>query len=195
MQESAGILFGKVRRGLLSLFLLNPDKSYHFRQIRDILGSGSGAVHRELAHLVKAEILVRNKIGNQTRYQANTRSAIYEDLRNILLKTSGVPRVILEGIKPLMNRVEVAFIFGSYADGTFSAQSDIDLMVIGDVEFDEVAVMLQDVQREIRREINPAVYSTVSLREKRGTGFIKSVLEGDKYFLKGGENELEELVR
>ncbi len=156
--------------------------------------SGSGAVHRELANLVSAGILTRIEIGNQTRYRANRDSAIFNELRTILLKTSGVPEMIREGLESIQDKIDLVFIFGSYADGGFGTESDIDLMVIGKVGFTEVAVALQKVQRNIEREINPVVYSPASLREKGDTGFIRGVLGGEKIFLKGGMDELEELV-
>lgn len=194
MQESAGALFGKVRRRLLTLLLLDPGESYHFREIRDIVDSGSGAVHRELANLVEAGILTRFEMGNQTRYRANRDSSIYNELRSILLKTSAVPEMIREGLESVPGRIDIAFIFGSYAEGTLDTGSDIDLMVIGDVDFREVVVFLQEVQRMISREINPMVYSPESLKEKKDTGFIRGVLEGNKIFLKGGMDELGEMV-
>lgn len=194
MQESAGALFGKVRRRLLSLFLLDPGTSFHFREIRDMVESGTGAVHRELANLVEAGILTRYELGNQTRYQANGDSAIFNELRSILLKTSGVPEMIREGLESVTGRIDIAFIFGSYAEGTLDTGSDIDLMVIGAVDFTEVVVALQEVQRDIGREINPMVYSPGSLKDKKDTGFIRGVLAGEKIFLKGGLDELEEMV-
>ena len=194
MQESAGALFGKVRRRLLTLLLLDPGESYHFREIRDIVDSGSGAVHRELANLVEAGILTRFEMGNQTRYRANRDSSIYNELRSILLKTSAVPEMIREGLESVPGRIDIAFIFGSYAEGTLDTGSDIDLMVIGAVDFREVVVFLQEVQRMISREINPMVYSPESLKEKKDTGFIRGVLEGDKIFLKGGMDELGKMV-
>jgi len=194
IQESAGALFGKVRRRLLTLLLLDPDESFNFREIRDKVESGSGAVHREIANLVEAGILTRREMGNQTRYQANRDSAIFSELRSLFLKTSGVPELLRKALKPINGRTSLAFIFGSYAEGTLGTGSDIDLMVVGDVGFSEVAVALQAVQNEIGREINPAVYSPASLKERKETGFIMGVLQGEKIFLKGGMDELEEMV-
>ncbi|MCK4671193.1 MAG: winged helix-turn-helix transcriptional regulator [Candidatus Aegiribacteria sp.] len=77
MSDNAGTaLFGKVRRNLLSLFLLNPEESYYFREIARLINAGHGAVHRELANLVEAGIITCSRVGNQTRYQVNTNSNI-----------------------------------------------------------------------------------------------------------------------
>ena len=95
--------------------------------------------------------------------------------------------MIREALESVPGRIDLAFIFGSYAEGKLDTGSDIDLMVIGDVDFREVVVFLQEFQRMIGSEINPMVYSPESLKEKKDTGFIKGVLEGYKIFLKGGD--------
>lgn len=188
-------LFGKVRRNLLSLFLLNPENSYYFREITKLIDAGSGAVHRELANLVEAGIITRSKVGNQTRYQVNGESNIYSELHGLLVKTSGIQELIEQSLEKLRSRITVAFIYGSFADGSVKANSDVDLMVIGNLSIQEVVTILQNAQQQLGREINPAVYSPESFRARKESGFILGVLNGSKLFLIGGENELEEMVR
>lgn len=193
--NASATLFGKVRRKLLSLFLLNPENSYYFREITKLIDAGSGAVHRELANLVEAEIITRRKVGNQTRYQANGDSNIYSELHGLLVKTSGIRELIEQSLEKLRSRIAVAFIYGSFADGSVKANSDVDLMVIGDLSFQEIVTTLHDAQQQLGRDINPAVYTPESFKARKESGFIQGVLNGRKLFLIGGENELEEMVR
>lgn len=91
LTDNAGeALFGKVRRKLLSLFLLNSEESYSFRETARLINAGHGAVHRELANLVNAGIITCEKVGNQTRYQADPSCNVFEELQGLLIKTTGI---------------------------------------------------------------------------------------------------------
>jgi predicted nucleotidyltransferase len=57
--------------------------------------------------------------------------------------------------------VRLAFLFGSVAGGTEETGSDIDVMLVGDkLSLEVVVTALEGVQHELRREVNPTVYST-----------------------------------
>ena len=193
--DEADALFGKVRKSLLSLLLLNPDCSYFFREIRDLLQTGSGAVHRELANLVDAGLVTLTKQANQTRYQANKESPVYEELHGFLKKTSGIPSQLTNALKEKQKEIELAFIYGSYASGEMRPNSDIDLMVIGNISFQALVETLLEVQEKSGREVNPTLYTIESFREKQETGFIQNVMESPRLYLIGGDDELEEAVR
>lgn len=192
--DEADALFGKVRRSLLSILLLNPDRSYFFREIRDLLQAGSGAVHRELANLVEAGLITLTKQANQTRYQANTRSPVYRELHDFLQKTAGIPQQLRQALKPMESHIRIAFIYGSFAAGEMRPESDIDLMVCGDIEFEDLVGLIQEAQTKLDREINPVLYTEESIRERLGTGFLQGVLEAPKLYLIGGDDELAEVV-
>jgi predicted nucleotidyltransferase len=72
-----------------------------------------------------------------------------------------------------------------------NAESDVDLMIVGDVTLDEVLAQLTPVEREIGREINPTVYSTEEFRTRLqgGNHFLQSVLRGEKVILVGDLDE------
>src|SRR5690606_51166 len=106
----------------------------------------------------RSGILRMERIGNQHHYQANPDCAIYNELVAIVKKTMGVVAVINEALSPLAGQVSWAFIFGSVASGRENASSDIDLMIIGDVQFMEVANALFPVQEELGREVNPKIF-------------------------------------
>jgi len=111
------------------------------------------------------------------------------------LKTSGVHDVLREALTPLKKHIKVAFVYGSIATRKDRADSDVDLMVIGDAAFGEIVSRLSNAQKKLRREINPAVYPLGEFRSKLGSGnhFLKSVLQSKKLFILGNENDLREL--
>ncbi|MCD4700850.1 MAG: nucleotidyltransferase domain-containing protein [Candidatus Aegiribacteria sp.] len=193
--DAAHALFGKVRRCLLSLLFLNPDRTYYFREIRDIIGSGSGAVHRELANLVDAGLVTLNKQANQHRYRVNRESPVFQELYDFFKKTTGLPHQIGKVLEKLESEIRLAFIFGSYASGEFRSESDVDLMVIGDVEFQDIISAIHGIQEKTGREINPVVYSAGSFRDRLDSGFIKDIMKSPKLYLIGGEDEFKKIVR
>jgi uncharacterized protein len=189
-------LFGKSKRGLLALFYVQPERSFYLRQVTRTLGIGQGAVQRELARLVKAGLLVRTRVGSQVHYQANSASPIFGELKALMVKTAGVADVLREALTGLAEQIAVAFVYGSLARGEGKANSDVDVMIIGDVSFGGVVSALQSAQKTISREVNPSVYSEGEFRAKLKAGhhFLTAVWNAPKVFLVGGEHELSRLA-
>jgi uncharacterized protein len=189
-------LFGKSKRALLALFYIQPERSFYLRQVTRTLGIGQGAVQRELARLVEARLLLRTRVGSQVYYQANAASPIFGELKALMVKTAGVADVLREALAGLAEQIAVAFVYGSLARGEGQANSDVDVMVIGDVSFGEVVSALQLAQKTIGREVNPSIYPEREFRAKLQARhhFLTAVMTAPKVFLVGGENELKRLA-
>lgn len=112
-------------------------------------------------------------------------------------KTSGMADVIAEALEPLTGSIDVAFIFGSVARGAKTQGSDVDLMIIGSVDFGVVVDALHFAQQQLSRDINPKVFTPREWRNRlQGRDpFLREVLASQKLFLTGGESELAELGR
>ncbi len=120
---------------------------------------------------------------------------MFSELRGLLLKTSGVRGVLSDALAPLRDRIKVAFVYGSIALQKDRADSDIDLMIVGDVEFGEITSRLSSAERSLKREINPSIYQLTEFRAKVRSGnyFLNSVLRSKKLFILGNENDVREL--
>lgn len=190
--DSASLLFGAYRRGVLALLLLRPEQSLHVREIARATGKAPGTLLRELNALAEAGVLARRRVGNQVHFQANAACPIFEDLRNILKKTVGVADVLREALAPLAGDIRAAFVYGSIARGEERAGSDIDLMVVGEARFADVVAALAPAQELVRREVNPNVYPALEFKRKLAAGepFLKRVLADRKIFIIGDEDEL-----
>jgi len=189
-------LFGKVRSSVLALLFCHCEKSFYFREIERSVGMGRGAVQRELENLVNAGLIVRTKQGNQVYYQANAKSAIFPELKSMMIKTAGVADVLRETLTPFAQRITTAFIYGSLAKGTATADSDVDVLVIGDLAFSEVVDLLGSAQESIGREVNPSVYPVDEFVTKisQGQHFVTSLIDEPKIFLFGDEDVFGRLV-
>ncbi|NOQ41277.1 MAG: nucleotidyltransferase domain-containing protein, partial [Desulfuromusa sp.] len=150
--KPAEILFGAYRRQVLALLLLRSDERFHVRGIARLTGIPAGSLHRELSLLAKAELLVRQKEGHQVYYQANRQSLIFSELAGIFRKTAGLPDIIRATLLPLADEVELAFIFGSVAQGKERSDSDIDLFILGETSFPVIVESLTDLHEQLGRE-------------------------------------------
>ena len=183
----ADLLFGAYRRDVLGLLLLHPGESYHVREIARMTGRPANTLYRELAALAEAGLLLRRAQGNQVHYQANADSLIHEELRSILKKTTGIADVLRDALAPLGERVQFGFVYGSIASGKERARSDVDVLIVGDLKFEDAVRALAGAGKILRREINPHVYGAREFRAKlaRKEPFLARVLEGPKILLKG----------
>jgi predicted nucleotidyltransferase len=188
----ASVLFTDYRRRVLGLLLLHPEQRYYLREVARLTGTVPGTLTRELSKLVDAGVLTVEKVGNQMHYAANRECPIFEELASILRKTSGLADVLGDGLLPLAGKIEVAFVFGSMASGKARAGSDIDLMVIGKVDFGEVVSCLHPLQESLGREINPKLYSHAEWQKLvRGkSAFVRDVLGKPRLFVIGNEQSM-----
>lgn len=171
------ILFGAYRQRVLGTLLLHPESSYHVRELARITGTTAGTLHKELARLAETGLLLREKQGNQVRYQANRQYPVFDELASLFRKTTGLADVLKEALKPLAAKIETALVFGSVARGEETADSDIDLLIVGNVGFAEVVKKLHPAQAALSREINPVVFTPAEYRKrlKAKDSFLKQI--------------------
>lgn len=193
MTTLSSVLFSDYRSRVLGLLLLHPERSYYLREIALLTSTIPGTLKRELDKLNEVGLLTVKKVGNQNHYQANRECPIYEDLANILRKTSGLVDVLMGGLLPLSKNIQNAFVFGSVASGNVNAKSDIDLMLIGDLTYAEVVSLMHPLQEQLGREINPKIFTVKEwqkLMQDNGA-FVHDVLSKTKLFIIGNEQQLQ----
>ncbi|NQV12956.1 MAG: nucleotidyltransferase domain-containing protein [Parcubacteria group bacterium] len=160
------------------------------------LGVSVGSLHRELKYLEGQGILSATTEGNLKYYSLNKKYSLHKELKSIVSKTIGLEGSIKKQLQNTKN-IESAFIFGSYAKGEESAVSDIDLMIIGQLNENEFIAKINKLEKELDREINYHIYSQKDLNKKRKgeNSFIKTVLRGRKIMLIGGEDDLQKFSK
>ncbi len=190
------VLFGQIRGGVLALLYGRTDESFYVRQIARHLGASVGAVQRELEKLAQIRLITRRSSGNQVFYQVNQQSPVFSDMRSLVNKTVGVFNVVRAALEPLAERILAAFVYGSVAREEETAQSDIDLMIVGEIELDEVLSRLSGVEGSLGRPTNPTVYSAKEFKQKIASGnhFLSAVMKDKKVFLMGSEHELRKVA-
>ena len=190
------LLFGATRQRVLAVLLLRPDASFHLRELARLTGSHAGTLGRELDKLTESGLVLRAEQGNQVHYRANRGSLLFDDLAAMFRKTHGAVPALQEALAPLDDRIRVAWVFGSVAQGTEGEGSDIDLLVLGEVGFADLVRAVNPLQESLRREINPGLYSVAEFQARLASGdaCARELLDKPKLFVKGGKDDGAELV-
>jgi predicted nucleotidyltransferase len=181
----------RVRAKLLKEFFLSPGVERNAWELSHSLKENYSAVWKELNRLEGVGLLTSQQRGNTKDYQVNTASPIAPELRSIVIKTEGIGDVIRNRLNEL-GKIQKAFIYGSYASGMADQNSDIDLMVIGDVNLEEFAQIISEEEKELNRALNYVIYSQEEWDEKlaKEEPFAVNVKQSPKIMLVGGEDAL-----
>ena len=180
----------RAARNVLALFVRDPDAKLHQREVARRAGVGLRSAQLALGHLERAGLVSSARDGNRRYYRAK-RTARFEDLRSLLSREFGIAEVIARHLKQLEKRVELAFIFGSVAEGDDTVESDIDLLVVADATDDELVAPIAEAQRELGREIDLVTYRPAEFAERRAAGnhFIAAVLAGPRIDVVGDSDD------
>ena len=189
----ADALVAKVQQRVLGVLFGNPRRSFYANEVIGLARSGTGAVQRELKRLEASQLVTIRRVGKQKHYQANAASPVFEELRALVLKTTGLADVLRVALVPISRSIRAAFVYGSIAKGQDTAASDIDLMVISDrLTYADLFGILEDASGQLGRKIAPTIYSPKELarRLKQDNAFVTRVLAQPKLWLIGNERDL-----
>ncbi|MBA3596829.1 MAG: hypothetical protein H0W40_05550 [Methylibium sp.] len=96
----------------LGLLFGQPSRSFYATELIGLVGSGSGAVQRELANLAQSGLVTVSAVGNQKHYQANTDSPIFAEQCGIAQKTVSLAEPLRKALAPLARQIIAAFVYG-----------------------------------------------------------------------------------
>lgn len=159
---------------LLGLLFHDPQQWHASKNLRETLQISAGALHDELARLQAAGLVERDDSAREHRFRADMTSPLANAVRDLCEKTVAVPWRIRDALADEPG-VQAAGIFGSWARGESTAESDIDLMVIGTADLRSLARRIRPIERDIRREINLITYEPDEVRERSRSVFVKDV--------------------
>ena len=193
--DIAGIFVTPTLAALLATFARAPSRTYMQKELVEETGGSLYLVQRELKRLEAAGLVAREKRGRQVEYAVNTRHPAFPGLRDALLATVALGDRLRDSLRDLCG-VRLALVFGSVAAGTDSAESDLDILVVGDLGLRDASTRLVPALREIGREPNIIVLSEKELQERAAARehFVTNLLDGPKLWLVGDDDELAAIV-
>jgi len=187
-------LGSRVRTKLLTYFFSNESAKLYLREIASLLNVDPGNLSKELKELEEEKLFFVEERGRQKYYFLNRTHPLYEEIKGIVYKTEGIEgglRRILSGHKG----IKVAFLYGSFARGGVTGASDLDMMIVGELDEDRLLEELSDFERSIGREVNYTLYDRKEFKKKSNEtdSFLWAVIQGKKKFLVGDERLLREI--
>jgi predicted nucleotidyltransferase len=190
-------LFPKTKQKILSFLFLHPDEKYYLMELVRGIRASQGTIHRELKPLVADGILRSERKNKQVFYSVNKAGPLYEELRRIVYKSFGVSEIIKKALKPSNSKIIAAFIYGSVARFEDNSNSDIDLMIIGDIDFKSIAKQIIQAETLLARTINPTIYPLKEFQQKlkAKNHFLVSVLKTPLIFIVGDLDVLRKLAK
>lgn len=180
----------ELRARLLHWFYVEaqPGRSAHEREIARRTGISPGSVHHALKRLEEGQLIVREETPRGPQYRAP-----YEDIRlQPLFTLFRQQSVLVSALRDaLVDVAEVVYacIFGSFAQGTAGAASDVDVLVLEKSREARQRILsaLAKVQESTTAKIDITTMSVEKFRGmlSEGDAFAVSVVGGARIVLKG----------
>ena len=185
-------LLPRTRQNILATLLLSPERRWYLSDLAQHLKVTPSSLQRELASLSEAGVLCREVDGNRVYYQANSAFSLLPELQSLFAKTVGLADQIRDTLEPFWEGIDLAFIYGSVARGERMAQSDVDVLVVGSVGIADLALPLRELEQALQIPVNVTHFTRAEFQDKwrQENHFLRTILHGQKIFLKGSEHEL-----
>ena len=149
------LITSQTRIKLLKKFFLNSSTKAHLRGLESEFGESSNSIRIELNRFEEAGLLKSLRDGNKKVFQANREHPLFNDIHNIILKETGIDRVIEKVIHRIGNLVFV-YLTGDFARGKDS--SVIDLILVGeDINREYLARKIFQAEELVGRKVSVVV--------------------------------------
>ena len=122
------LITSQTRIKLLLKFFLNSNTRAHLRGLESEFGDSSNGIRIELNRMEEADLLHSSREGNKKFYYANKKHPLFGDIHNIIIKETGIDRVI-ENVIHRLGELECIYLTGDFAHGRDS--NIIDLIFVG----------------------------------------------------------------
>jgi len=173
------LLRSKITAEVLRYFFLNPSKRHYINELSGILNVDVGNLFRKLRELEKEGALVSEKRGNQKYYGLNKKYPLLKELKRIYEAKYGIVETFKKELEKI-DGIKEAYIFGSYAKGNWQADSDLDILLIGDHSSLEAKRKILPLTKTINREINiiDITPKEFKKRQQKRDDFVRNVFSG-----------------
>ncbi|HCA84059.1 MAG TPA: ArsR family transcriptional regulator [Streptomyces sp.] len=151
------ILRSQLQGELLALILLHPEQEYTLTELAQELGASHSAVLREVSRLAEGAILSDRRVGRTRMVGARRDTPLARPLTDLIAASFGPLPLLTEALRQVAG-VEAAYIYGSWA-ARYQGEpgpppEDVDVLVVGEPDADEVFDTAERVGRELRREVS-----------------------------------------
>lgn len=174
---------------ILNFLFLNQTRRYYLNELAYHAGVSASTVSRELEKIQPLDIVTKTKESHIVFYKINRNCIIYEELKRIFLKFELTDEIISKELENF--DIKYALIYGSFARGIETETSDMDLLIIGDVERALLLRSISKLENKIGREINFILWNEKEFERKKEKkiSLLKEIKENEIIMIKGDEDE------
>ncbi|MEF3280313.1 MAG: nucleotidyltransferase domain-containing protein [Elusimicrobiota bacterium] len=172
------LLNSKIAQMILGYFFLHETEELYLNEMVRKFGFDKRNAFRVIKKLVEEGIFVSEKKGKEIYYSLNKDYPLFQEIKRIILKTSGIEAQLKDTLSKIRG-IKEAYIVGSYAKNEMTVTSDIDVLVIGNVNTLELNREIAKLQKTINREINLVNITPKELSKKISNKdpFLKDVFK------------------
>lgn len=146
------LITSQTRIKLLKKFFLNSSTKAHLRGLEAEFGESSNSIRIELNRFEGAGFLSSLRVGNKKVYQANRNHPLFSDIHNMIMKESGIDRVVEKVIHRIGNLICV-YLTGDFAQGKDSPV--IELILVGDdIDRDYLTRKIMQAEKLVGRKVS-----------------------------------------
>lgn len=158
------LITSKTRIKLLLKFFLNSKTSSYLRNLESEFGESSNSIRLELNKFEEAGLLKTSTSGNKKVFKANTKHPMFSDIQNILMKYTGLDKIVEQVIGRLGN-IELVYIVGDLAKGMDSPI--IDLIIVGDIDKNYLLNLTEKAEQLINKKVRFVIFNTQEFNIER----------------------------
>lgn len=187
------LMISRVRVKLLELFFTEVEEMYYVREITRKIREEINAVRRELERMVEFGLLKSEARGNRVYYFINQRYPFFQEIQQLVAKTTGLGLKIRK-FRRKLGQLDFVMFSSRFVGGGKQVHGEVDILIIGDVVLPEVEQLIKEAEAGLGREINYAVFSKeeFDFRKTRRDPFVMDVLYGGRVMVVGSEADFVE---
>lgn len=139
---------------VLDHFFASPVEEFHEREVMRATGISKGSANRILRELAALSLLERAEKGRMVFYRLNAGDPFVKQMK--AAENVWALRPFLEGLKASARKV---VLFGSCAEGTDTAESDIDILILTE-DKRTAKEKVSAFNRKASRQMSPIILDT-----------------------------------
>ncbi len=190
MTSLQDFMISRVRVKMMELFFTDPEEMYYVRQITRKISEEINAVRRELDKMLGYGLLRSEQRGNRLYYSLNKRYFYFQELQQMVVKSTGLGKKIIK-LRRKLGTLELVMLSGRFVRRLAPRQNEVDVLVIGEVVLPELEALIKQEEARLDREIRVAVFEKkeFNFRKTRRDPFIMDILYGSRVMIIGSEEE------
>lgn len=171
----------QITKKIFDYYFINKKARHYINELANILDVDTGNLFRKLKELEEEGIMKSESVGNQKFFFINKNYPLLSALEKTYNTKFGLAQKLKEKILKIKG-IKSAYIFGSFANGNFSDESDLDILLIGNHSSLEAKRGLLPFQKVLKREINIIDLTEKELKNKiaHNDEFIQNIFSKAK---------------